>query len=139
MKAKLQSNALPHLGELELAVLRMLWQKPHQDAKTLWATFPDSRDISVNTVQSTLERLFRKQLLQRHKVGRAYLYAPQVSKGEFIGRLLGGVITTVHSGSMSPILSGFVDFADSVSEDTLLELEQLVAQRKAERDGGRND
>ncbi|MCP8898449.1 BlaI/MecI/CopY family transcriptional regulator [Gilvimarinus xylanilyticus] len=134
MKSRSLSNTLPQLGELELSVLRLLWECPEQDVKTIFAALPQGRSLSLNTVQSTLERLFRKQLLQREKRGRAYFYRPALDRGEFLGKLLGGVIAKVHTGTLSPILSGFVDFADSISDDSLSELEQLIAAKREQRE-----
>ncbi|WP_020209585.1 BlaI/MecI/CopY family transcriptional regulator [Gilvimarinus chinensis] len=133
MKNRSQSNALPQLGELELSVLRLLWDAPVQEAKTIWQRLPEGERLSLNTVQSTLERLHRKQWLTREKRGRAYFYQPALERGEFLGKLLGGVITKVHTGQLSPILSGFVDFADTISEDSLTELEQLIAAKRKKR------
>lgn len=115
-------------------MLRLLWEHPEQDVKTIFAALPQGRHLSLNTVQSTLERLFRKQLLQREKRGRAYVYRPALDRGEFLGKLLGGVIAKVHTGTLSPILSGFVDFADSISDDSLSELEQLIAAKRQQRE-----
>ncbi|UTF60664.1 BlaI/MecI/CopY family transcriptional regulator [Gilvimarinus sp. DA14] len=133
MKHRSQSNTLPQLGELELSVLRLLWECPEQEAKNIWQALPQAERLSLNTVQSTLERLHRKQLLHRHKKGRAYFYRPALERGEFLGKLLGGVIAKVHTGTLSPILSGFVDFADNISEESLTELEQLIAAKKQKR------
>ena len=55
----------PALGDLELAVLEVLWQTDRADAKAVHSALGSARGIGLNTVQSTLERLFRKQLLAR--------------------------------------------------------------------------
>lgn len=133
MKNRSQSNTLPQLGELELAILRLLWETPGQEAKAVLQRLPQGERLSLNTVQSTLERLHRKQLLHRQKQGRAYLYQPALDRGEFLGKLIGGVVAKVHNGTLSPILSGFVDFADNISEDSLAELESLIAAKRQKR------
>lgn len=134
MKPRSQSNTLPQLGELELALMRALWETPGGDAKSLQCDLPERLKSSLNTVQSALERLHRKDLISRNKLGRAYVYSACVGRGEFLGKLIGRVINQVHSGSMTPILSGFVDFADGIDHQSLDELERLINERRGKKE-----
>ena len=68
-KSRADSNTLPKLGELELQLLNALWEQPEQSAKDLHTRL-DGRS-GLNTVQSALERLYKKSLLQRQKQGHA--------------------------------------------------------------------
>ncbi len=127
------SNTLPQLGELELTLLNALWESADQSAQILRKRLPASHASSLSTVQSTLERLHRKQLVQREKRGHAYVYRARLGRSELLGKLLGGVIRQLHTGSLEPILSSFVDFADRFDEETLDQLDALVQQRLEER------
>ena len=132
-KRKTQVNALPQLGELELSVMEALWLAPRQGARGLHQALPDAQRSSLSTVQSTLERLYRKGLLERTKQSHAYIYSPKVQRSELLGRLIGGVIKQLHNGSLEPILSSFVDFADRIDESTLDQLEELIHERRSQR------
>lgn len=131
-----QSNALPQLGELELALMEALWACPEQSAAALQQRLPSARRSSLSTIQSALERLYRKALVRRHKQGHAYVYSAALGRPELLGRLLGGVIRQLHTGSLDPILSSFVDFAERIDEDTLDRLDELVRQRRRARLSG---
>lgn len=133
-KAPSQSNSLPRLGELELTLLKALWANPDQSAANLQCSLPDSHACSLSTVQSTLERLYRKALVQRDKRGHAYVYRARLARSELLGKLLGGVIRQLHTGSLEPILSSFVDFADRFDDATLERLDELVQQRLQRRE-----
>ena len=124
-----QSNTLPQLGALELTLLTALWEQANQSAISLQQGLPASHACSLSTVQSTLERLHRKLLVQRDKHGHAYIYRARLKRAELLGKLLGGVIRQLHTGSLEPILSSFVDFADRFDEYTLERLDELVQQR----------
>lgn len=128
-----QSNTLPQLGELELALLKALWANPEQSALRLQQKLPRPQQCSLSTVQSTLERLHRKLLVQRRKQGHAYVYCARLGRAELLGKLLGGVIRQLHTGSLDPILSSFVDFADKIDEHTLDRLDELLQKRKLAR------
>lgn len=133
-KRRSNSNTLPQLGELELSVMEELWQRPDQPAKSVHKNLAADQKRSLSTVQSTVERLHRKQLLQRSKVGHAYVYRARVARTELLGRLIGGVIRQLHTGSLDPILSGFVDFADRMDDKTLDRLEHMIQLRKQQRE-----
>ena len=133
-KRRSNSNTLPQLGELELSVMEELWQRPDQPAKSVHKNLAADQKRSLSTVQSTVERLHRKQLLQRSKVGHSYVYRARVARTELLGRLIGGVIRQLHTGSLDPILSGFVDFADRMDDKTLDRLEHMIQLRKQQRE-----
>lgn len=129
------SVKISNLGELELRVMEVLWQRPHLDARQVRESLSGGRIPSLSTVQSALERLFRKQYVDRIKQGPAYTYFSTVSRSALLGRMLGNVIQLLHDGKMETILSSFVHVAADLDDDSLDELEALI---KARRDAGDN-
>jgi predicted transcriptional regulator len=91
----------------------------------------ERRGIALNTVQSTLERLFRKGFLAREKVSHAFLYTPTVQREELMEQLIGKVVETLSDGRPEPMLAAFVDLAAKVDEENLARLERLIAERRA--------
>jgi predicted transcriptional regulator len=92
----------------------------------------DRRGIAHNTVQSTLERLFLKELLSREKVSHAFVYAPLVRREQLMERLIGEVVETFSAGRPEPMLAAFVDLAARGDDENLARLERLIAERRAE-------
>ncbi len=122
----------PYLGELETAVMEHLWHCDSDDAKSVHQKVGTKREISLNTIQSTLERLFRKKLLNREKVAYAYVYSAAIERGELMSRLINDVVNTLSDGKSDYMLSAFVDFAARSDESSLDKLERLIALRRAE-------
>lgn len=125
--------ALPrrrHLGELELAVLKYLWSTGSAHAKAVHSTIGTRRGITLNTVQSTLERLYHKGLLSREKVSHAYVYTSQVRREELMTQMIEEVMAVFTGGKPQPMLPTFVDLAARVDEKNLDRLEQLIAARR---------
>lgn len=122
----------PPLGDLELAVLEFIWSQPDVSPKQVHARLGTHRGISLNTVQSTLERLFRKQLLARNKRGHAYHYRARVAREALVASLIGDVLQRFHAdGPLS--VAAFASAAESL-DDTLLA--QLEAEIRARREQG---
>ncbi|MEW7988140.1 MAG: BlaI/MecI/CopY family transcriptional regulator [Candidatus Thiodiazotropha sp.] len=122
----------PYLGELEIAVLEELWACGACDAKTVHRRIGERRGIAPNTVQSTLERLYRKELLTREKVSHAYVYTPSVQREQLMERLIEEVVETFSAGHSEPMLAAFVDLAAKDDDENLARLERLIAERRAE-------
>ena len=93
----------PLLGELESAVMNHLWHGGDGDAKAVHAALGKRRGITLNTIQSTLKRLYEKGLLERDKVSHAHIYRAHVTREEFhrglLGELVGGLMDGRASGS----------------------------------------
>ena len=106
------------LGERELEVMKILWREETLSAKQVLHHLPES-DLSLSTMQSTLERLHRKALLIREKAGRFYVYRASVSRSALITLLLGDIVERISDGQMAPMISGFMDFIGEESSDTV--------------------
>ena len=81
-------RALPKLGRLEQAVLEHLWRKGESDVIEAHRAVGKRRGITVNTVGSALERLYRKRLASRVKVSHAYRYSAALDRASFRARTL---------------------------------------------------
>jgi len=124
------------IGPLEAAVLRHLWQHGDASVKAVHRALGAPRGISLNTVQSAMDRLHRKQLLDREKVSHAFVYSPAVGRAELGTRIIEQAVEQL-AGEPSALLSALVDYADREGDEVLAELEALVAERrKQRRDGG---
>jgi BlaI family transcriptional regulator, penicillinase repressor len=99
----------PALGRRELAVLDILWQHGELAAQEVLMHMPTS-SIGLSTVQTTLERLCRKQLLIRCKSGRAFRYRAAISKADVISKLLHDIAAEIAGGDTTVMVSGFMDY-----------------------------
>src|SRR5690242_11062953 len=86
MRAWFESSVAERLGPLETQLMRLLWQRGATTVRELL----ESGEITgaYTTVMTTLDRLYKKGLLDRTPEGRAFRYAPRQSKQEFKGQLL---------------------------------------------------
>jgi len=119
----------PFLGELELAVMDHLWSRGGQDAKAVHRAVGRGRRITLNTIQSTLKRLFEKGLLERRKVSHAHIYSPRVTRAEFQRGAVQEVVERLMGGRSDAMLSAFIGVTEQLGPEQLEALEKLVAAR----------
>jgi predicted transcriptional regulator len=116
------------LGPLEQVVMDHLWDA--SGPRTVREVFDDvgkRRRLAYTTVMTVMDRLRRKGLLRRTKVGRAFAYEATGSRGEYDAGLVRRILAA--SRDRRSVLLGFVR---AVDEEELAELERIV--RRAQRD-----
>ena len=85
-------------GELENQVLEVLWDASGAvTARDVHDALAATRDMAYTTVTTILVRLCKKGLLERRPAGKAFVYAPLVSREQRA------------AGRMSELLSGAGD------------------------------
>lgn len=120
----------PLLGELETTVMEFLWAGGEGEAKAVHAALGRPRGITLNTIGSTLKRLYEKGLLARDKVSHAHVYRPAIGKQEFQRGALKQLVGAVVGGEADAMVSAFVDLAERAGPKHLERLEKLVAERR---------
>ena len=121
------------LGKLERQVLNEAWLRGEVSVRDVYAAFNEK--IAYTTLMTTLDRLYKKQLLDRRKDGRAFCYKPAVSREEFehgiredlVDGLLGG-----GAEGIEPVLACIVDAVSERDRELLDELDRLVKEKKKE-------
>lgn len=90
--------------------------------------------LAHTTVMTTLDRLYKKGLVDRTKEGTAFHYRARIDRDEFHRRVVEAAVAGLLEKSAAPVLAGFVDAALAVDRGNLARLEALLAERKR---GGR--
>ena len=93
--------------------------------------------LAYTTVMTTLDRLYKKNLLERRKDGRAFLYSALVSQDEFERSIKEDVVDGLlgqGADEVQPVLACIVDTITERDRELLDELERLVQEKKRELD-----
>jgi predicted transcriptional regulator len=123
------------LGELEKLVLQYLWSHKEADAKSVHNSLAEVRDNSLNTIQSTLERLHKKKLLCRSKQGHAYIYRSKVDRNSLMATLIMDITADFVEEGENSLIAAFSSTSTNFNDTQLDELEQLIDQQRKLRKG----
>ncbi len=118
------------LGPLEERVLDLLWRsRSERSVREVQEELQGG--LAYTTVMTTLDRLFKKGLLERRRDGLAYLYAARVSRAAFAAGLLRRALGRIlDRGAAAPLLASFVEAVGEHDRELLPELERLVRARE---------
>jgi len=86
------------LSELQIAVMRVLWQRAEASVADIAAILGDERGLKYTTVATLLTRLEKRGVIAQRREGRQLIYHAQVSEpnvrrsmvADLIGSLFGG-------------------------------------------------
>lgn len=119
------------LGPLERQVLEVLWERKR--AATVRSVQPSFPRLAYTTLMTTLDRLYRKGVLRRFRLGRAFGYEPRCSRDELFGQMVSGQVADLMAtcGDSTLLLSTLVQAVGHTDAELLDELEALV---RAERE-----
>jgi len=121
------------LGKLERQVLDETWRRGEVSVREVFVSFEER--IAYTTLMTTLDRLYKKRLLDRRKDGRAFLYSPAMSPEELEQGITQDVIDGllghgVGVESVEPVLACIVDTVSERDRELLDELDRLVREKK---------
>ena len=118
------------LGPLELKVLESLWGRGR--AATVRHVQPSFPELAYTTLMTTLDRLYRKGVLRRCRLGRAFGYEPRCSRDELFGDMMSGQVSDLLSSchDSTALLSTLVQAVGHADAELLDELEALVRSER---------
>lgn len=121
------------LGKLERQMLDEAWTHGEVSVRDIYLKFEER--IAYTTLMTTLDRLYKKRLLDRRKDGRAFLYSPALTREEFENGIREDVIDGLlgpGADAVQPVLACIVDTVSERDRELLDELDRLVKEKKRE-------
>lgn len=121
------------LGKLERQVLEETWRLGEVSVRDVYRAFEER--IAYTTLMTTLDRLFKKNLLERRKDGRAFVYSAIVARDEFERGIKEDVVDGLlghGADEVEPVLACIVDTITERDRELLDELDRLVQEKKRE-------
>jgi predicted transcriptional regulator len=122
-----------NLGHLELTVMEILWTHGESHVRDVIPKL--SRPLAYTTVMTTLDRLYKKGLLDRSKSDRAFLYSPRLSRQEWERKRAGDLVADFLAGpqtSSELLISCLVEAVGRQDETLLDDLEKKIQMRRKE-------
>ncbi len=119
------------LGALERDVMRLAWERGDLTVRDACALLPPG--LAYTTVMTTMDRLYKKGLLTRRKVSRAFVYHAATSREEIDGAVAAELVEHLLQQTARepiPVLSRLVDVVTERDRALLADLERLVREKR---------
>jgi predicted transcriptional regulator len=112
--------------DAELAVLKVLWERGPLTAKAITeAVYPDGAASEFAAVHSFLQRLERKQLVNRDRRAFVHIFSPAVSPADILGQELSTLVDRLGGDSIAPLIMQLID-QKRLSTEEAAEIRKLL-------------
>lgn len=120
--------ASKHPTELELAILKILWDKEAATVREVRDALAAERDLAYTTVMTVMNIMATKKYLKRSKKGGAYLYRPTISESDTSRKMLADLVRRVFDGSSVAAMVKLLETAN-INPEELRHLRQLIESK----------
>jgi BlaI family penicillinase repressor len=117
------------LTPLELQIMNVLWDCGPANVQSVQEKLSGSPKLAYTTVQTMLNVLHRKGRVRRRLRGRAFDYAPVLTREKAASNALGDMIERLFGGSVDGLLMSLVK-SEQLDPTKLKELSGLVEEHE---------
>ena len=120
------------VGDLQLAILRVLWARGEATASDVHAALHAERGLAPTTIATMLKKMEARDLVEHREEGRRFIYKPLVTE-EALTRSMVADLTDRMFGGRASELVGHLLAEHDIDRGELAELERLIAQAERQR------
>lgn len=125
---------LDHLGQLQRAVLQVLWDRGESSVQDVVDRLASSRPLAYTTILTTLQNLEKAGWVTHTRRGRAYAYSPTRTRLQAGSSSLRSFVKRVFAGDAGLLFQTLIE-QEHLSQDELTRLRAMIdAKRREKRD-----
>jgi len=121
------AKELPSLGELEIRVLRLVWEHQPCTERQVSDIIQSEREVARTTVLKTMQRLESKGLLVRVAGEGSVKFRAALDRKRVLPALVSRFVDTILGGSADPLVAYLADSAKLSAAD--LESLRTIARK----------
>jgi|CXWL01.1.fsa_nt_gi predicted transcriptional regulator len=119
-------NPAHQLGDLQLAIMRVLWDRQEASAAEVHEALAADRGLAPTTIATMLVKLEKKGAVAHRVDGRRFLYQPLVSEPVVRRSMLATLTERLFGGEVTALVAHLLAEHD-IDRRELAELEALLA------------
>jgi predicted transcriptional regulator len=120
-------------GELQTQIMGVLWRLGSGTVEEVRSALPPRYRGAYNTVQTVLNRLVERDLLERERQGRGFTYRPVVSEAEYLSQNIDRALAGASSQARQAVLASLLGGLEQSEFDELRDLAQQAGVRRGRR------
>ena len=117
------------LGDLQLRIMRVVWKRGEASVADVLEALGRGSRLAYTTVATMLRKMEARGLVLHRVAGRTFIYRALVGEEQVSRKMTDHLLDRLFHGSLAGMVSHLLS-THEVSEDELLELERLIAERK---------
>ncbi len=119
------------LSDIEWQIIKAVWEKPESTVRDVWEKAFPGKEKAYTTIQTYMDRMVDKGMLQKRKIGPVNLYQTLVRKNSLIKKATDNLMEKVFNGSFGQMAAFLVDSYDLTPKD-LEEIKRMIEKKDAQ-------
>jgi predicted transcriptional regulator len=129
-------SKITHLGELQLAIMRVLWELREATVTDVHQALVDERGLAPTTIATMLKKMEEKGVVEHRAEGRKFIYRPSVSEDQVTRGMVSDLTERLFGGDPVALVSHLLA-RHEIRPDELSELERMIANAKQKKKEGK--
>ena len=113
------------LTELQLAILRVVWDKGEATVQDIWEALHPDRGLAQTTIATMLSRLERRGVVTRRAQARQYHYKAAVTEPEVQHSMVGELTERLFDGDVTALVQHLLSGED-VSPGDIAKIRDMI-------------
>jgi BlaI family penicillinase repressor len=124
----------PSLGDLQLAIMRVLWDLRKATASDVHGALSAERGLAPTTIATMLTKMEKKGVVSHYVDGRRFVYQPLVTEAQVRRSMVEGLRDRLFGGDVTAFVSHLLS-EHEIDAQELVELKKLVSSREQKKKG----
>lgn len=120
-----------HLGDLQLAIMRILWARDEATVADVHEALEPERGLALTTIATMLAKLEKKGVVDHRAEGRRYIFRPTVSEGQVRRSMVSDLTSQLFRGDALALVNHLLS-EHEIDAQELDQLRELIAAKEKE-------
>jgi predicted transcriptional regulator len=117
------------LGDLQLKIMKVLWQRGECTVADVYADISKERDLAYTTIATMLRKMEVRGHVAHRADGRTFIYKAAIDSHAVTSNMSDHLLDRLFEGSLADLVCHLLDTRE-VSRTELAKIEKLIAERK---------
>lgn len=124
------------LDDLQLKIMQVLWREGEVGVSGIQEQLKakEDRELAITTLNTVLQRLYKRGIVNYRKEGRQYIYRAEVTEKETQSSMASSLIDKLFKGKSSVLVNHLLESSD-FDQQELEDLKRKIAAAQQKKKG----
>jgi BlaI family transcriptional regulator, penicillinase repressor len=113
------------LTELQIAILRLLWERGEASVAEIWEALYEERGLAQTTIATLVARLQRRGIVARRARDRQFVYRATITESDVQHSMVGELTERLFAGDVTALVSHLISASD-MSPGDLARVKRMI-------------
>ena len=118
-----------HLGELQLAIIRILWERGEATVSAVHQALYSDGGRALTTIATMLKKMEKKGVVRHRIDGRQFVYEATISESQVKKTMVSDLTDRLFHGDVTALVHHLIS-DKNVDSSELAQLKRLIAQEE---------